>query len=155
MTYFSEAIIATCFSVVGLLSIGFFYKNYQIGGGVILIWFSLGMFLGGIILLRLLGFVHSFRELVPNQGILLIILTGATVGALTNVFGFTAIASAPNEGEPVAILASASAFVVLFGYVLAKFLPHYFDKPDINIWALLGIFFIVAGVIVIALRNRL
>jgi len=80
-------------------------------------------------------------------------MVGILLGALTNLFLFSAIPAAPNPGLPIAIQSSAIVFVFLLSALFSSLMPRFFDTVRMDFYHFLGILLIILGVAVIVSRR--
>lgn len=147
--WFSQSAIAMLCLVPAWLAIGFFDKNYHIRPDVFLVWYFLGIVITTVLFRG--SPLSSFAPSVKMVGVMLFI--GFTIGAISNIMLFRAVASAPNPGLPVAIANVASVGVFFVAVLLARWAPTYFKAVKIDGWSLLGVLLTIAGVSIIATRR--
>ena len=153
LSWLSKAIMATfCFAPIMLAS-SFFSGNYNIRPETTIIWYSVGIVLGAVpyaLYTKLL----TPQELMPQTTLLLILLfMGITLGTISNLFIFQALATAPNPSLPMAITNAVTPLVLITSIILSVFLPQYFGAVKIDWIHCIGILLVVSGVSIIALHK--
>jgi len=143
------SIAGTFLVVPGVLTIGFFAKNFHVSGRLFFLYYALGMFVGALVLLA----PTNEKIFLPWQIGIAILAAGMLFGAAGNMLVFHAVPFAPIQALPIVITQAASILVFAASVGLYYILPKYFPATAFDLQYFLGTLLVIAGVAVVALRR--
>lgn len=121
---------------------------------ITLFWWMIGACIGIFILSKFGGFnlvtdnVKNF--IYPTKYIILVLLLGTTLGLITNTFYGSALSESPNPAFVVCIVNGAVLITYISAPLLHKTSPKTFPESNFSIQGLIGILFVLLGVILIS-----
>ncbi|MAI50098.1 MAG: hypothetical protein CMM16_06030 [Rhodospirillaceae bacterium] len=146
--WFSKSILATFCIVPSFIAIPFMKFRFGIDPLLFLAWYFGATAISIMAYLALSG--RSGEILPPASILAVILLIGATFGALANGSLFQAIGLAPNPGLPPAIYATSSMLVFFLSVALAGTCPTLFKPVIADFGRIAGIGLILAGLYLLA-----
>ncbi|TSC59345.1 MAG: Uncharacterized protein G01um1014107_356 [Parcubacteria group bacterium Gr01-1014_107] len=144
-----QSFVVLLCAIPAWLAIGFFDRNFHVKSDIFLFWYMLG------ILIALASFkIMSSSITIPSWKVVgAIMLIGLTIGAVSNILIFRAVANAPNPGLPLAITSTGSVGVFITALAFSRWAPNHFNPVKFDLLSFLGIVLAVIGVSLIVIRR--
>jgi len=129
---------------------GLLERNYSIRSDVTAVYWMAGI---AVSIASLIVVNGRAAELVPAKPHIVMLLLGATIGAMANTFLFRSLAQSPNPGLTVTIVHLDALVTFLLAVPIALLLPAYFNRPEIRLQDIFGVLLAVVGVALITIRK--